>query len=161
MSTVPDLVDSTTTRKKSGPKLTEGQRRAIVAEVALGHSQIAVAQQFGVSPNTVGTLVKSVRQSQSSALSTSWRSKLTDALPTHSVDAIERSVLDTGDVHKAATTAIAHLKGIGVLAADQSSTVNVFVNQVVNLPQDWQSRYLSVESTPVELPATNEPPNHE
>jgi len=133
-------------RKKGGPKLTEAERRAIVAEVATGKRQVAVAKQFNVSPNTVWSLVKSVRSTvNGSALTADWRRKLTETLPAKSVDAIERSIGDVDDPHKAASTAIAHLKGIGVLASENQTNVNVFVNQIANLPADWQQSYLGAD----------------
>ena len=80
-------------------------------------------------------------------LDKSWRKKLTDELPAKSVDAIERSVIDGEDVHRAATTAIAHLKGIGVLAGDtQAASVNVFIASAGSLPVDLADGYVTLES---------------
>ena len=112
-------------------------------------TQQQVAKDFNCHPNTVNTLVKSVKEVENSPLSTGWRAKLTETLPQLSVDAIEKSLKDTEDVHKAASTALSHLKGIGALAQEGSANVNVFIQQVAGLPSDWQQEYFTVdEHTP-------------
>ena len=143
MSTV---VEPTKSSPESGPRLTEGQRHLIVNAVLNGERQTAVAKRFNVHPNTVNRLLKSVRNTPQSGLSSAWREKLTNELPAKSVNAIELSILDTVDVHKAASTAIAHLKGIGALQGDQA-TINVMVNAISSLPPDLAGDYLDVEST--------------
>lgn len=140
------LQPETKPRKRSSQRrLSEPEKRSIIAAVAQGVTQQQVAKDFNCHPNTVNTLVKSVKEVENSPLSTGWRSKLTETLPQLSVDAIEKSLKDDQDVHKAASTALSHLKGIGVLAQDGGSNVNVFIQQVANLPADWQSEYFTVE----------------
>ncbi len=141
------------TRRNTQRRLSEVEKREIIAAIASGHTQITVATRFGCHINTVNALVQSVRRGvKDSVLSgSSWRSKLTEDIPRDSVDAIHASVLDREDVHKAATTGIAILKGIGVLASENSSTVNIFMNDVSRLPQDWQKNYFNVDDAqPVE-----------
>ncbi len=144
MSTV---VEPTKHSPESGPRLTEGQRHLIVNAVLNGERQVDVAKRFGVHPNTVNRLLKSVRKEPESQLSSAWREKLTNELPAKSVNAIELSILDTVDVHKAASTAIAHLKGIGALQGDQA-IVNVMVNAISSLPPDLAGDYIEITPTP-------------
>ncbi len=145
------VVDLPPRTSKPSRRLSEPQKYAIVSAVSLGETQQSVAKRFKVNPNTVCSLVKSVKQIAQSPLSPSWRARLADEIPRDSVDAIHASVLDREDVHKAATTGIAILKGIGVLASENSSTVNIFMNDVSRLPQDWQKNYFNVDDAqPVE-----------
>lgn len=137
---------STLTRRKSGPKLSEGQRRAIVAEVATGRRQKDVAQQFGVHPHTVQSLVQSVREIPNNPLNSGWRQELYEKIVPESVSAIRRSVNDTNDIHKAAGTAMAHLKAVGVVKEDSAVQVNIFTN-VQDLPADWRDKFITIEST--------------
>ena len=76
-----------------------------------------------------------------------WRQKLTEQLPAKAVDAIERSVSDDRDVHKAAGTGIALLKGLRILDSD-APTTNVFLTSINALPVDWQSEYFDIPPTP-------------
>ncbi len=137
--------------RSSQRRLSEPEKREIVAAIASGDSQVAVAQRFNVHINTINRLIVSVRRGvKDSVLSAStWRSRLTDTLPTHSVDAIERSVKDLADPHKAASTAIAHLKGIGALQSESNQQVNVFFSQINNLPDDVKAGYITADSSPV------------
>lgn len=127
-------------RRKSGPKLVEAQRRAIVAEVLNGRTQAEVAKAFNVNINTVATLVKSVKNVPESSLSPAWRERF-EKLPELCVDAIERSVKDTKDLHSAARTAQTHMKGVGIYQPDNAVTNNVFLTQISSLPADWQAEY--------------------
>lgn len=133
-------------RRSSQRRLSEAEKQSIVAYVAQGHTQQQAAKQFNCHPNTVGTLLKPIKEVPNSPLNTGWRSKLVETLPQLSVDAIERSIKDDQDVHKAATTALSHLKGIGALAQEGATNVNVFIQQVANLPQDWQREYFTIEA---------------
>ncbi len=132
---------------KGGPRLTPGQRHLIVSAVLAGERQVDVAKRFGVHYNTVSLLCKSVRNTPNSPLNGDWRQRLTGELPTLSVQAIERSVTDVNDVHKAASTAIAHLKGIGALQGEGNSTITVMLNSVSSLPADLAQDYLEIEAT--------------
>ena len=125
--------------RKFGPRLTEPQKRAIVAAVALKPIN-QVAADFGVHRNTVANLCKAVRNVPNSPLSTAWRAKFAQ-LPELAVDAIEASLKDREDVHRAAGTAQTHLKGVGIYASDAPVT-NVFVQQLSSLPPDWQAEYV-------------------
>jgi hypothetical protein len=99
------------------------------------------ANHFNLNRNTVSRLINSVREVSNSSLSASWRSKLTETMPQLSVDAMERSITDLNDPHRAANTAIQHLKGIGALQTEGSSTVNVFVANIGQLPANWREEY--------------------
>ncbi len=147
LTSTPIALSVPSARLKHGKRLSEPQKRAIVAAVASGEPNALVAQQFGIHRNTVSELVRSVQRNvKDSVLSASrWRNKLTEEIPSASVDAIHASVLDREDVHKAATTGIAILKGIGVLASENSSTVNIFMNDVARLPADWKKEYFNVD----------------
>lgn len=131
-------------QSRQGSPLPESTRRAIVAAVAANGSIINTAKEFGVHRNTVASLVKSVRHVAGSPLDKSWRAKLYEQMPAASVAALERSINDTVDIHKAAATGVAHLKGIGVLNADtqQLGSVNVFLTQINALPADLKAAYL-------------------
>ncbi len=132
-------------------RLSEPEKQSIIAAVALGQSSRSVAKRFNCHENTVYNLVKAVKKVAKGPLSQGWRARLNEEIPRDSVDAIHASVLDREDVHKAASTAIAVLKGVGVLASENSSTVNIFMNDVARLPADWQKEYFNVDDAqPVE-----------
>ena len=142
------VLTPTVSSYKGGPKLTDGQRHLIVAAVLAGESQASVAKRFGVHHNTVYTLCKSVKGAENPGEPSNWREKLTQTLPAKSVQALELSITDTTDVHKAASSAIAHLKGIGALQQEGGGQVNVFVQMVSGLPADWQRDYFGIEDHP-------------
>lgn len=148
MSEATILTPPPDTQPNTHNRLNEAQRRAIVARYMVLGSIGQTAQEFGVHRNTVSTLVNSVRNVENSPLSADWRKKLTDTLPNLSVDAIERSISDLEDPHKAASTALAHLKGIGALQGE-GTTVNVFVGSISNMPADLAEDYFEVEHTPI------------
>lgn len=131
------MSDPHTERSKFGPKLSEVQRLNAAAAVLAGHSKALVAKEFGVTQQAIHNLSKSLLIPGEIDI----RSRLT-ALNATAATAIERSMLDTEDVHKAANTGVQHLKGMGVYAADAQVSVAI-VNQVAALPEDWQSRYVS------------------
>lgn len=131
-------------RTESRPRfLSDVDRQAIVAEVAKGYSQQEVAQRFNVHRNTVNSLVRAVKKSAQSGTFTraaDWKRELYETMVPQSVEALRLSITDKHDVHKAAGTAMQHLKAVGVVASEASgSTVNIYVN-TQDLPQDWHSR---------------------
>lgn len=127
----------------SGPKLTPQQRAAIAAQALGGASKTSIAQAFDVHRNTVHDIVRSVQQNGADPAQLDWRKRLTDTLPSKSVDAIERSVGDLQDVHKAANTGLQVLKGLGHLANDAPSmNVAVVIQQINSLPADLREHYL-------------------
>lgn len=127
-------------------RLTDAERHAIVAMWATQGSITHVANHFNVHRNTVSDLVKSVKSVQN-ADSSDWRKKLTEELPTKAVAAIERSLIDETDVHKAAGTALSYFKGTGVMSGD-SPAVNVFVGSIANMPADLAGDYFDITPTP-------------
>ena len=119
-------------------------KHAIVAAVAQGETKTAVAKRFGTTIRTVFSLCAAVRQLPNNPLDGTWRARFR-ALPELCVGAIEASVTDREDVHRAAGTAQAHLKGVGIYASDAPVT-NVFVSQLQNLPLDWQVDFTTGDS---------------
>ncbi len=142
--TLPTPCDPT---KFTTSKLDEPTRRAIVAMVAQGATITNTAKYFNLHTNTVSRIWNSVKKLRNASVSTSmedWRAKL----DTGSFTAIERSVGDTQDVHKAASTGLSWLKGVGVLAADSTTTVQVMLNSVSSLPADLAQDYIEIDATP-------------
>lgn len=141
------------TPSNKGVRITPASRAAIAAQVIAGATQTSVASQFGVHPNTVYNIVKDVRENGADPAQLDWRKRLSETLPTKAVSAIERSIDDTEDVHKAANTGVQVLKGLGHLAGDQGATnVTVIVQAIQSLPADIRAMYLSnddvIEVTP-------------
>src|SRR5689334_18775942 len=125
---------------KKSRYLTEIQRRSIIAEVASGKSQESVAQAFGVHVNTVGRLAREVRKgSKTLAQSGEWRKTLYETMIPESVSAVRSSINDSEDVHKAATTAMQHLKAVGVVQGDVTVT-NIVIN-VHDMPANWRDKF--------------------
>ena len=144
-------------RPSNTKRLTPAQRTAIVAAVAQGQTIGQVAQQFGVHRNSVSILVNAVRKQVPNsviALQRETVQTVVQHISNGARDAIQRSVNDLQDVHKAATTGLSWLKGTGELAGDGGSTLNVFFSQVNNLPADWQAKYVSNEEF-IEVNATH------
>lgn len=134
--------------RSSQRRLSDAERHAIIAMWSKDGSITRVANHFNVHRNTVSDLVKLVRSVQSPANAggsglSEWKQKL----DTGSFQAIERSVNDSQDVHKAASTGLGWLKGSGVLQPDGAS-VNVFVEQIMGLPEDMRSALFEVTPTP-------------
>lgn len=149
MSTEPLSPQKRQDSRSHGKRLTEGQRRAIVAAVASGIPRRKVADQFDVNYNTVKIICKSVKAVTGSEFNRNWRQRLTDELPSQSLDTMALAINDRVDIHKAAQSAATLLKGVGVFAPDVQSQVNVLVSGVASLPRDWQEAYFSsTESTP-------------
>lgn len=132
--------ESTSPQRNTQRRLSEAQKRAIVAAVATGLTQKQVAQRFKVHPNTVSTLCKPVVSVQEGPLSPHWRTTLQNEAPEKAVKAIVRSLDDEIDVHKAASTGIATLKGLGHLANEGGNTT-IFMQQINALPADWASQF--------------------
>ena len=146
----PMLESQTASQRKTPVRLKASQKQAVIASLANGLSQRDAAKQFGVHHNTINGWVRSMRQSVTEAqnpLPQNWRNRLTDLLPAKATDAIERSVDDLNDVHKAAGTGLALLKGIGILAGDQGDTNISIVVQTINaMSPDLRERYIGLES---------------
>lgn len=132
--------------KKHRSTLDEPTRRAIVARIAQGESITNTAKHFGIHMNTASRIWNSVKRVNNAGLESleQWRLKLDQG----SFKAIESSVTDTQDVHKAASTGLSWLKGVGVLAGDQGTQVNVFMGSIANMPADLAGDYFEVEATP-------------
>lgn len=101
-------------------RLSESQRRAIVAAYTVTGNQRLVAEQFGVHPNTVYTLVKSVRDVKHSVVSTDWRSDMRK----NAVSAVNAGLEASDDPYKRAHIGVNVLKGLGDFAPDQGA-VNI------------------------------------
>lgn len=118
-------------------------KAAIVSQVMAGASQASIAQDLGIHRNTVSRLVQDVAKLGGDPSKLDWRKRLADDLPSKSVDAIERSVSDTEDVHRAASTGLSVLKGLGHLANDAPTTnVAIVIQQINSLPEDLRQHYL-------------------
>ena len=131
-------------KRLGGPKLTPKQRQQAVAQVLAGASQVSVAQAYDVHPNSINRLVKSVMHDAPDPASLDWRKQLAESLPSKSVVAIDRSLDDTEDIHKAANTGLQVLKGLGHLAADSvTNNVTVVMSQINALPPDIRAMYVS------------------
>lgn len=140
----PLIIDKPTQRR-----LTETQKRAMIAAVAQGETKLSVAQRFNCHPNTVSNLCKDVAglPVRSAKGLEAWRNQNDEA----SFEAVHASVSDRNDVHKAAGTGLAWLKGVGVLAGDNQINVTV-ATMVSAIPEDWRDRYVE---TPAEDAAEN------
>ena len=147
-------LNATPSTTKRGPLL-DSVKAAITTNVLSGASKTATAQQFGVSRQTVHAVVNRLRiEAEEAAKSAGsvldWRKRLSETLPGKAVDAIERSVGDTEDVHKAANTGVQVLKGLGHLAGEGNVTNVAVIVQAINaLPPDIREHYLSNDDTTI------------
>lgn len=127
-----------------GNRLDSKTKTAIVAQVIAGATQASVAQAVGVHRNTVNALVRDVMEKAPEAAQLDWRKKLSETIPAKAVSAIERSVEDLEDIHKAAGTGVQVLKGLGHLAGEGNTTNIITVMQQIHaLPPDLRACYLS------------------
>jgi hypothetical protein len=121
-------------------RLTETEKRSIVAAVAQGETKQSVAKRFGCHPNTVSNLCKDVAGLPTKGISSqleAWRSKNDEG----SYEAIHASVSDREDVHRAANTGLQWLKGVGVLQGD--SQVNITVQAMIAaVPPEWREELI-------------------
>lgn len=102
-------------------RLSAKVKTAIVAERAAGAAVQDICQKYGIHRNSVRRLVNDVKRAvPESALAADWRSDLQNIVPDLSVKAIKRSLEDTVDVHKAANTGVASLKGLGIFNPEQA-----------------------------------------
>lgn len=147
-------------RGKSGPKLNESSRRAIISAYSSGLTQDQVAEQFGVSRNTVGYLVKSIRDVPNHSLSKAQPQAWRESVIAKSQVAIDAGLDHDADPYKRATLATVVMKGVGEWTGD--GQVSVFVTHVSQLPADMRSEYVSsddaleIEATPIGLPDHNQ-----
>ena len=138
------------------PRLTEKQKRSIVARYAQGETQVALAKRFGVHYNTIYETIKSVRADPETGLSSDWRRQLSDDCPPLAVNAFMRSMSDLGDPHRAAATGAIVMKGLGHLAND-APTTNIKVELqkfMLALPDDVRDQIYSPEQI-IELTQTS------
>tara|TARA_R100001530_G_scaffold133079_1_gene106066 strand:+ start:547 stop:1023 length:477 start_codon:yes stop_codon:yes gene_type:complete len=117
------------------------KQEAIVIAKASGVSTKDCAKAYQVSESTVDRIVRNLKKVNpmaaehvSTAHSLPSLEKLKASLLVNSHVAIDRSVRDTGEVHKAASTGLAYLKGIGEHSSgERTADVNVNV-LVANVP---------------------------
>jgi transposase-like protein len=141
-------------------KLTEAKKQEMLAAYASGMTINAIAKHYGVHRNTVRPIVQTAKSGMQ--VSQDWREKF-NRLPELCVDAVERSITDTKDVHKAAGTAQTHLKGVGIYNQDRN--VQIKLEQWFNGPvaqritAEWTAREeaeaLEAASSTSELPQTS------
>jgi transposase-like protein len=103
-------------------KLTEEKKQEMIVAYASGMAINAIAKHYGVHRNSVRPIIQAAKRGMQ--VSQDWREKF-NKLPELCVDAIERSVTDRNDVHKAASTAQTHFKGVGVYGADNSVSIKL------------------------------------
>ena len=125
--------------------ISQQTKATIAAASALGLTQVQIAQQVGVHPNSVKRVQADIRIGLSDAAGLAkapvgdWRRKLTEQLPKHATDAIEKSLKDDNDVHKAAGTGLALLKGLRVLDSDSvTNNVTVYIESIRSMPADMR-----------------------
>jgi transposase-like protein len=137
--------------RKTRPRLDEATRRAIIARVVETDSISGTAKEFGLHTNTVSRLWASVKKVRNTGHE-GWREKLANELPSQAVDAIELSVKDRIDIHKAAATGMGLLKGLGHL---QGEGVSVNIQQVIgSIPEEWRSEMITTPQVSNSIPTT-------
>lgn len=131
---------------KHGKRLTETEKRAIVAAVGVKGSMQQVADEFGVHRNTVSELCKSVRDEvPNSVLGASWRSQMREK----AVVSVNRALDDDTDSYKSGAIGVNVLKGLGDFAPDQG---NINVQQLaISMPQELV-RLMESETAPTPRP---------
>ena len=124
------------TRRSTHNRLTELQKRAAIAWVAQGQQKGAIAEKLGCHVNTISRLCAGVAGLPNRRISGSLES-FREVIDVKSFSAIEASVDDREDVHRAAITGLSWLKGVGVLQGDNQ--VNVTVQAMIaDIPPDWR-----------------------
>lgn len=124
--------------------LTSDERAAIGARLLAGYTKTKIAKELNLARSTVLKVAKRLQVDKSNGAELDIRARLQN-LNSVAADAIQASMQDREDVHKAAVTSIQHLKGMGVYASDNNVSANVIV-QVAALPEDWRDRYIGPES---------------
>jgi len=119
-----DIAESPAPRRKSGPRFTEADRRAIVAYYMTCGSIRLTAEHFDCNENTVCALVKSVRKSQFSPLSEDWRENMRP----RAVTAVNAGLDHTKDPYKRANIGVQVLKGLGDFRGDTDLNVVTLVS---------------------------------
>ncbi len=137
-------------------KLTESDRRAIVAQHVAGKGPTEIAKIYGVSRQTISTFLNDFRRSREGKPGEDVIGARTgdykQELKSLAVPALKRSLSDTTEVHKAANTAVNVMKGLGEFREDRLGDVNLFVAQIANLPADWQKHYVSSDDVTEDEP---------
>ena len=135
-------------------RLSETQKQAAIAAVASGLSQTQVAKQFGLHVNTVNRWMQAVKKVADSGLPSDWRS----TMRLKAVDAVTQGLDCKDDPYKRGELGNKALIGLGEFKAGDQVSVNVLVNQISGLPEDWQNRYLAADDTTtpsIELPTNS------
>lgn len=142
------LTDSPDARLKHGKRLTEAEKRAIVAAVAVNGSIQDTAQQFGVHRNTVGQLVQEVRDTVvNSEFSGDWRSKHKN----EAVTAVTSGLTCEDDPYKRATIGVSVLKGLGEYQGDNQLNVTVST-MIAAVPAEWREEMIGTPEAEITEP---------
>jgi hypothetical protein len=143
---------------KPGPKLTEADRRAVIAHYMTSGSIQLTANEFKLHRNTVADLVKTVREASNSPLSTDWRSNMRPK----AIAAVNNGLDCSEDAYKQANVGVQVLKGLGDFRGDSEVSI---VTMISNAPAgvDAITTALSqdaidLESTPVLDSSSPNPP---
>jgi transposase-like protein len=151
MSEATELTPHSAPTRKTRPRLDEATRRAIIARVVETESISGTAKEFGLHTNTVSRLWATVKKVRNAGLESleDWRAKLDGK----SYKAVERSLDDPVEPHKAATTGLTWLKGSGVLQGDNQ--VNVTIQQMIgSIPEEWRAEMITTPQVSTSMPTT-------
>lgn len=142
-------------------RITPTMRQAMVQDHLTGMSQASIASKHRVNRNTVSRAILEAkangRPGIRATLDTSWRAKLANELPRKAVESIGLSLDDKLDVHRSAGTGLSLLKGLGILAGEGNSTVQILLQANQELPEDLRLG-LIVTGSPSVPPAGAPPP---
>lgn len=131
--------------RKSGPKLTEADRRNVIACYVECGSIGKTAERFELNRTTVSNLVKSVRESRASVLSPNWRENMRPK----AVTAVNAGLDHNKDPYKRANIGVQVLKGLGDFRGDQDLNI---VTLVTSSPAGLDRVIEALPSVPQTLP---------
>ena len=120
-------------------KLPDSVKQAIIADSIAGVRRDEIATKYNVHPTSISRWVSKFKAVIPKGVqATSSVEHLKQSLIDPSFQALKRSLADASSSgsHKAAATAIACLKGIGVFAPDVQSNLTLLAGSV---PADWRA----------------------
>ena len=133
-------------------KLTDSDRAAILVARAAGVPVNELAKRHGVTRQTIHAVLSTLKNSRHADAKEEFDATVyRSTLRRKSYKAVEAGLDDERDQYKRAGVGVQVLKGVGDFAPDNGrGDINVFVQQVMELPADWQKEYFNINVTDVE-----------
>ena len=131
-------------------KLTDSDRAAILVARAAGVSVNELAKRHGVTRQTISAVLSTLKNSRHADAKAEFDATVyRSTLRRKSYRAVEAGLDCEDDQYKRGNLGATTLKGLGDFAGDAvtNNNINMFVQMVAGLPQDWQRDYFGIDTS--------------